>query len=101
MQNITITLQILLAKFNGQILIPLVRASESIGIPGQTARNQLTDGTFPIPTVKRDSRRFIHISDLADYVESLRANKPVISESTQPKKGRPPKLGRLKAQGRV
>jgi hypothetical protein len=73
MQNqISSTLQILLARFNGQILIPLVRAAESVGIPQQTARNQLTAGKFPIPTVEIGSRRFIHIQDLANFVESLR-----------------------------
>lgn len=101
MQSISTTIQILLARFNGQVLIPLVLASESVGISAQTARNRLSNGTFPIPTVMVESRRFIHISDLADFVESRRTPKKVTPEPKQVRKGRPPKLDRIKAQGRV
>jgi hypothetical protein len=101
MQNITTTIQILLARFNGQVLIPLVSASESVGISAQTARNRLSNGTFPIPTVMVESRRFIHISDLADFVESRRAPKQATPEPEQIRKGRPTKLAQMKKQGRA
>jgi hypothetical protein len=97
MQNISSTLQILLARFNGQVLIPFVPASESVGIPAQTARNKLSSGTYPIPTVMNGSRRFIHISDLADFVESRRVYPP---EQTR-KKGARTKAERIKEQGRA
>lgn len=91
MQNqISSTLQILLARFNGQVLIPLAAASESVGIPEQTARNRLAGGNFPIRTVLNGSRRFIHVADLADYVESLRA------QSSKPKRGPRTKASKLK-----
>ena len=99
MQNITTTIQILLARFNGQVLIPFAPASESVGISAQTARNRLSNGTFPMPTRLVESRRFIHISDLANFVDSLSTSKPAVIEPTQARRGRPPKLGRLKAQG--
>ena len=98
MQNITTTIQILLAQFNGQVLIPFAPASESVGISAQTARNRLSNGTFPMPTRLVESRRFIHISDLANFVDSLSTSKPAVIEPTQARRGRPPKLGRLKAQ---
>lgn len=101
MQIINATLQILLARFNGQVLIPLISASETVGIPAQTARNRLSKGTFPIPTVLVESRRFIHISDLADFVESRREPKQVIAEPTIIKKGARTKAERMKEQGRV
>ena len=101
MQNTTSTLQILLANFNGQILIPFAPASECVGISVQTARNRLSNGTFPIPTKLVESRRFIHISDLANFVDSLPTSKPAVTEPTQVRRGRPPKLGRLKAKGRA
>jgi hypothetical protein len=95
MQNqISSTLQILLARFNGQVLIPFAPASESVGIPQQTARNLLSANKYPIRTELRGARRFIHISDLADYVDSSRA------ESSKPKRGRPTKaskFGKLEA----
>lgn len=87
--KISSTLQILLAQFNGQILIPIIKASYSIGIAEQAARNRLTRGKFPIPTVLNGSRRFVHIEDLAIYVESLR------SESLKPKRGRPTKASKF------
>lgn len=92
MQNLSPTLQILLARFNGQVLIPLAAGSESVGIPEQTARNKLSNGTYPMPTVTNGARRFIHISDLAAFVESLR------SESSKPKRGRKTKASKFQAQ---
>lgn len=88
-QNISSTLKILLAQFNGKILIPFAFASEIAGIPEQTARNQKSNGTYPIKTVPRGSRIFIHIEDLANYIESLRG------ESSKPKRGRPTKASRF------
>lgn len=89
--QISSTLQILLARFNGQILIPFVAASESVGIPEQTARNKLSKGEFPIPTVLSGSRRQIHIQDLANYVESLRLPPPK-------KPGRPTKASKFQGK---
>jgi hypothetical protein len=66
------TITILLARFNGQVLIPFAAAAECVGIPEQTARNKLVKGVFPIPTVLSGGRRFVHVQDLANYVESLR-----------------------------
>lgn len=100
MQNINTTIQILLARFNGQVLIPLVSASESVGISAQTARNRLCNGTFPIPTRLVESRRFIHISDLANFVDSLPTSNPETPEPEQVRKGRPTKLSKMKMQGR-
>lgn len=72
MQQLNSTITILLARFNGQVLIPFAAASECVGIREQTARNLLVKGEFPIPTILLGGRRFVHIQDLADYVESLR-----------------------------
>jgi hypothetical protein len=90
--QISSTLQILLARFNGQVLIPFIPASESIGISQQTARNQLSNGTYPIRTELRGSRRFVHISDLAGYVDSSR------SESTKQKRGPKTKASKFQAE---
>lgn len=72
MQQINSTIEILMARFHGQVLIPFVVASEAAGIPGQTARNRLAKGDYQIPTVLIGSRRFIHVADLAKYIDSLR-----------------------------
>lgn len=72
MQQLNTTLEILMARFGGQILIPFAIAAKCVGIPEQTARNKLAKGEFPIPTALNGSRRFIHISDLAQYADKLR-----------------------------
>lgn len=98
MQSLSSTLQILLARFDGQVLIPFIKASAAAGISGQTARNKLSVGTFPIKTVFNGSRRLVHIQDLADFIESLRPE----SESPKPKLGRPTKASKFQAeQGRA
>lgn len=96
MLKINPTLQLLLARFDGQVLIPFVPASKSVGFAEQTARNLLSKGTYPIRTELRGSRRFVHISDLAEYVDLSR------TESTKPKRGPKTKASKFQAgQGRA
>lgn len=66
---------VLLALFAGQILIPFNSAVDCIGYNRQTARNELVRGVFPLPTLLQGSRRFIAITDLAAYLEQLYANR--------------------------
>ena len=89
--QISSTILILLARFDGRLLIPFIPAAVSAGFKEQTARNQLSNNSFPIKTELRGSRRFIHISDLAEYIDSLRV------ESSKPKRGRPLKQSKFKA----
>lgn len=92
MQNLSPTLQLLLARFDGQVLIPFVPGSKSVGIAEQTARNRLSKGTYPIKTELRGARRFIHISDLARYVDSS------YEESTKRKRGPQTKASKIQAK---
>lgn len=98
MPKLNPTIEILLARFNGQILIPFVIAAESVGMSEQSARNLLSQKKFPIPTVQNPNgtRRFVHIEDLAFYVDSLR------STTVTSKRGRPTKASKFHAeQGRA
>lgn len=76
MQPRSSTLQFLSDQFSGKVLIPFAAASEAIGIAEQTARNRLSRKTYPIPTVVIGRRRFVHISALAEYVDSLSTPTP-------------------------
>lgn len=79
MQNlISETQQILLAHFDGQILIPFISAAKAAGFAGQSARNLLCRGRFPIQTLVVGSRRFVHLADLAAYIEAQRTPVPKI-----------------------
>lgn len=87
------TLEILLARFGGQVLIPFSDALQAVGINQQTARNQLTKNSknpFPIPVQKRGSRLFITVSALARYVDG--------DVPAQKKRGARTKAERLAAQ---
>ena len=88
------TIEILMARFHGKILVPFVAGAECVGIPEQTARNKLSKGIFPIPTVMSGSRRHILVQDLANYVESLRSPPP----KKPPPKKRGPKTKASKFQ---
>ena len=87
---------VLLAKFNGRILVPFLDAVEALGYNRQTARNELARGVFPVLTILQGSRRFIAITDLAAYVERLYANR----EQPRPKKkiGRPTRAEEMAAR---
>ena len=65
------SLTILTRRHSGLIL-PLSAAAKEIGIHLRTAHNQISKGVFPIPTILRDRRRYVHISELASYLEQLR-----------------------------
>lgn len=98
MQNLSSNLQILLARFGGKILIPFAEAALAAGFKEQTARNLQVLRKFPIHSEKRGGRRFIHIQDLADYIES------VLPRETKRKPGRPTKVSQSQGQhvqGRV
>lgn len=65
----TSTLEILLARFDGAILIPLTGAAAALRWPLQTARNRVSEGTCPFPTSKVAGRRVVHVCDLAAYID--------------------------------
>lgn len=81
------TLDVLLTRFNGQILIPLSDAAHALGLAEQTVRNQLHQKTFPIPTVLQGSRRFIAVQDMASYVDRLKDHSREKSKRGAPSKG--------------
>ena len=84
------TLDILLAQHDGKILIPLAPAAAAAGMATQTARNLLWAGRFPLPTVMVGGRRFIHVADLASYIDSL-------GSTDKPKRGARTKKERIDA----
>jgi len=96
MDKTTSTVQLLMARFNGQILIPFVDAVTSAGFQEQTARNMIYKGKFPIPTVLSGSRRFVYIQDLAKFIDGLRdQSKPEVKT----RRGRPTKASKMAGQG--
>ena len=86
----------LLTRRHNGLLLPLSSAAQEIGINLRTAHNQISKGVFPIPTVLRDRRRYVHITDLASYLDRLRqrmTEKNPLSKRVARTNGRAEKLG--------
>src|SRR5450830_1602979 len=86
-------LEILRATYQ-TIYISAVNAGKEIGMAPGTTRNMLTEGRFPIPTLKIGAKRMVSIFVLADFVMQC-SQLPV-----QARKGARTKAERLKEQGR-
>lgn len=85
--------EILLAKFDGQLLIPFIEAIQVIGYKEQTARNELHKQTFPVRTVLQRGRRFVCVTDLAEYLAGLQSDCKKKSRA-----GRPTKASKIEAR---
>src|ERR1035437_4501707 len=82
----------ILTRHHSGLLLPLSAAAQEIGINLRTAHNQISKGVFPIPTILRDRRRYVHISELAIYLDRLcqrAAENNPLSKSVARKNGRP------------
>lgn len=52
-------------------VVGLKPGARAVGFAEKTARNMLTEGTFPVKTVLRGRRRLIDVEDLARYYAEL------------------------------
>lgn len=91
--EISRTLQVLMARFNGRVLIPFGEGATALGFVEGSARNQLSRGTFPVRTILQGSRRYIAIDDLAGYIDGLRGH-----DSKKTQRGRPTKSEQIVAK---
>jgi hypothetical protein len=81
------SLEILSQRYS-RSLLPLSTAAHEIGINLRTAHNQISKGIFPIATILRDRRRYVHVADLAGYIDRLRNSAaPSRSQSVPPALG--------------
>ena len=90
------TIQLLSARFRGQILIPFTDGAEVLGYAPQTARNKLHQGNFPVQTIMYGHRRVIHIEDLANYIDKHR---DPAGQFPKAKRGRPTKASKYEKRG--
>jgi len=65
------SLEILSLRY-GRSLLPLSMAAREISINRRTAHNQISKGIFPVPTILQARRRYVHVEDLAGYIDRLR-----------------------------
>lgn len=62
----------ILSRRYSRSLLPLAMAAREIGINLRTAHNQISKGVFPVPTILQARRRYVHVEDLAGYIDQLR-----------------------------
>lgn len=53
-------------------LLEIKQLAEVTGLEPGTVRNQISDGTFAIPTSKQGTRRVAHYQDVATYLDSFK-----------------------------
>ena len=72
--------------------IPFEAVCREIGMRPQSGRNAITTKTFPVKTYLQGSRRFAHIADVAEYLDSRR-----LDAAGQRRPGRPTNASKLAA----
>lgn len=89
------TLDLLALRYMVEMSIPEV--AEATKFRNQTIRNQLTLGTFPIPSHKSGRRRLFHISDVAAYID--RQAGFGADDVSSRRRGRPTKAEQVRREG--
>ena len=93
------TLQILLTRFNGALLVRPVVAGHVINMAKQSVYNCLSMGTFPLPVVETATGRMVRVNDIANYIDRLTPTMPTPDIDTPTNlKGRPKKVVQLAAK---
>lgn len=54
------------------VLLGVDQLAEVVGLDEGTVRNQISAGTFAIPTSRQGGRRVAHYQDVAAYLDSFR-----------------------------
>lgn len=55
-----------------RMTISLEEACSEIGLKASTGANQISAGTFPLPSRKEGGKRVVDIRDLAEYLDNQR-----------------------------
>ena len=79
--------------FPRQAALPILAVGEVIGMPAQTIRNRVSDGTFPIPSFKQGARRMCLKAEVAAYLDRIAGVQP------KPKRDARTKAERVRAGG--
>jgi predicted site-specific integrase-resolvase len=73
MEALMKSLFILMAQFDSKLRLSLDEVCEAIGYAKQTAYNEISAGTFPVPIQKCANKWVADIRDVADYLDRERA----------------------------
>lgn len=69
--RMSVTLELILNRFDGKLMLNVEDLSKITGLSQITIRNQLSLGTFPIPTYLDGSRRFARADDVAKHIDRV------------------------------
>ena len=62
----------LMGQFDCKLILAIDEVCEAIGYAKQTAYNEISAGTFPIPMQKRAGRWMADIRDVAEFLDAAR-----------------------------
>ncbi|MHB1619834.1 MAG: hypothetical protein ACYCTY_07630 [Sulfuricella sp.] len=79
-------LQLIEQKFPGRVLLQLGEVCQILGIAKATALNHISAGRFILPVLKEHNRCFVHVMEIANYLDGL----STVASKTR-KLGRPTK----------
>lgn len=83
------SIELLKALYPGALQVGIEQLALALSQHPQTIRNQVSEGTFPIPTYCIGARRYAAIIDVASYLDGLR------SGITRTRRGRPRKAEQI------
>lgn len=92
------TLQILVERFNGALLVRPVDAGTVINMARPSVYNRVCAGTFPLPLVETSIGKMVRVTDIASYLDCLTSIMPKTPENSPVRAGRPTKAEEVKAQ---
>ena len=65
------SLEVLQDIFPDRAVISATDAGKAISLAPQTVKNQVSAGSFPIPTFLIGGKRICRLTDVADYIENI------------------------------
>ena len=93
------TFDVVRAAAGGMALVPEKQAGEIIGgVSVKTLRNLRAEGNELLPTIEIGGRRYVLISDIAEFIDQRRpqVNPPVVPIQTPQPSSLPRRVGRPK-----
>ena len=73
---LNVTLALLQQIFPNLLVVSAIEAGKVISLAPQTVKNQVSTGSFPIPTYLIGGKRICKITEIADYIDTMGGKRP-------------------------
>lgn len=54
-----------------RVRLTVAEAAHELGLNAGTVRNQISDGTFPVPSYREGHNRYVDVRALGDYLDKM------------------------------